>query len=269
MKILITSAGNKVWLVKAFRDAMFNTEITVQDTGDYVSSSFFSDERIDKIVKKDKFDFICYTRNAEILEASKTDHKNLPSYRTCLNCIDKHEFAKFCIANDFEIPLTLITERLFYKPIDGSGSKGIGSIDGKDRIFQEFIDWPEYTIDVFIHPDGIPISAVPRSRLKVVDGESWVSRTVKDHNLIAAGIDICVKMGLIWQNTVQCFYNGKDIRYIEINPRFAGGTPLSIAAGANSPFWIIQILQGKKVKPQIGKFKDGLTMIKYTEEVFF
>ena len=51
--------------------------------------------------------------------------------------------------------------------------------------------------------------------------------------------------------------------------RFGGGAPLSFAAGANSPMWIVDILKGKKVKPHIGEYVADLTMAKYTEEVFF
>ena len=39
-----------------------------------------------------------------------------------------------------------------------------------------------------------------------------------------------------------------DIVSIEINPRFGGGVPLSIAVGADSPRWILELLLGRQLE---------------------
>ena len=69
--------------------------------------------------------------------------------------------------------------------------------------------------------------------------------------------------------TLQLFVT-KDgsIKFTEINPRFGGGAPLSIQAGADFPKWILQELTGQR--PHIGfdDFTDGLTMLRYDAEVW-
>ncbi len=69
--------------------------------------------------------------------------------------------------------------------------------------------------------------------------------------------------------TLQLFLTdiGK-IKFIEINPRFGGGAPLSIKAGANFPKWILQELSGKKLNIRSDNFKDDLIMLRYDGEVW-
>jgi carbamoyl-phosphate synthase large subunit len=54
----------------------------------------------------------------------------------------------------------------------------------------------------------------------------------------------------------------------EINPRFSGGIPLTIAAGADFPAMLVQLARGRRVPPSIGRFQDGLWMTSYETSVF-
>ncbi|MDE5593655.1 MAG: haloacid dehalogenase, partial [Clostridiales bacterium] len=48
--------------------------------------------------------------------------------------------------------------------------------------------------------------------------------------------------------TVQCFLTDDNkVKYIEINPRFGGGAPMSIAAGADSCENLYRLLRGEKL----------------------
>jgi carbamoyl-phosphate synthase large subunit len=69
--------------------------------------------------------------------------------------------------------------------------------------------------------------------------------------------------------TLQCFKkeNG-EITFIEINPRFGGGIPLSIEAGANFPLWVIQMCCGATFTEESYTWRDNLTMLRYDEAVF-
>ena len=58
------------------------------------------------------------------------------------------------------------------------------------------------------------------------------------------------------------------IKFTEINPRFGGGAPLAIKAGANFPKWILQELAGQKPRIKFDAFKNGLTMLRYDAEVW-
>ena len=55
----------------------------------------------------------------------------------------------------------------------------------------------------------------------------------------------------------------------EINPRFSGGIPLTIAAGVDVPRLLIELALGRSVRPRVGEFLAGLWMSSYETSVFF
>jgi carbamoyl-phosphate synthase large subunit len=55
---------------------------------------------------------------------------------------------------------------------------------------------------------------------------------------------------------------------IEVNPRFSGGIPLTIAAGADFPLWLVQSKSGIHIPSQLGRFQDGLAMMSFEESIF-
>jgi len=69
--------------------------------------------------------------------------------------------------------------------------------------------------------------------------------------------------------TVQCFLTPDNrIVFIEINPRFGGGVPLSIRAGADSPRWLLEMLMGRVPVITMDGWTSGLMMLRYDEGVF-
>ena len=54
----------------------------------------------------------------------------------------------------------------------------------------------------------------------------------------------------------------------EINPRFSGGIPLTIEAGADFPLMMLQVAAGYRVASVIGCFRDDLWMTNYEASVF-
>ena len=67
---------------------------------------------------------------------------------------------------------------------------------------------------------------------------------------------------------IQCrVVNGTPVVF-EINPRFSGGIPLTIAAGADFPRVLVDLVRGAPVAPFIGHFRDGLWMTSYEASVF-
>ena len=68
---------------------------------------------------------------------------------------------------------------------------------------------------------------------------------------------------------LQCIYPaGGDIKFIEINPRFGGGCPLSIQAGYPFPQWAVEMALGRALSPLPADLGDGLTMLRYDDAVF-
>jgi carbamoyl-phosphate synthase large subunit len=54
----------------------------------------------------------------------------------------------------------------------------------------------------------------------------------------------------------------------EINPRFSGGIPLTIAAGADFPRLLVELAVGRPVEPAIGRFTAELWMTSYESSFF-
>jgi carbamoyl-phosphate synthase large subunit len=184
------------------------------------------------------------------------------------------------------VPLGVFTQDPYYpcfvKPI--SGSAGIGAaIIRNDKelrahvatfgdllIVQEYVPGQEYTLDVYRTRAGQIVSVVPRQRLLVRSGEVEKGITVKDEQLISAGVRVAEKLEGLWGVfCCQCRRSGSSPpRFFEINPRFGGGAPLSIAAGADLPLYLLQEVLGRPITAQVGSFIDRLLMLRYDHEVF-
>ena len=68
---------------------------------------------------------------------------------------------------------------------------------------------------------------------------------------------------------IQCFLTpGNEVKFVEINPRFGGGVPLSIEAGADFPKWIIRMAGGSDPGDIKNSFKKDLYMLRYDDAVF-
>jgi carbamoyl-phosphate synthase large subunit len=169
----------------------------------------------------------------------------------------------------------------FLKPRAGSAAKGNYVVRNKDElavfgrrvreaIVQEFVPGIEYTLDVYTGLDGVPRCAVPRRRLEVRTGEVSKGIVVKDPAIMEIGCRVAEVLGECrGVVTVQCIAaNARKIRVIEMNPRFGGGAPLGIHAGADFPRWILGEWLGRSPKIDPQGFRDGVAMLRYDESVF-
>lgn len=168
---------------------------------------------------------------------------------------------------------------LFIKPRSGRGGVGafplrtprdLAFFSGyvEASVVQEYLDGPEYTIDVFCDFEHRPISVVPRERVVVRAGVTDRGRTVKDRALIRLGEEVAWAMPFTGAANIQCrVVDGTPIVF-EINPRFSGGIPLTIAAGADFPRFLVDLVVGRSVPPRIGRFRDQLWMTCF-ETAFF
>lgn len=170
---------------------------------------------------------------------------------------------------------------LFAKPAEGSSSIGAGVIKSAEElrirratdpslVVMELIRGEEYTIDVYADFHGVPQCAVPRLRLETRAGEISKGVTVRDEGLIALSLDVARRLpGAVGCLTLQAFKvaDGGYV-FIEINPRFGGGYPLSWHAGANFPRWMIEEAAGRVPDFAAGQaFKANLGMLRYDDEI--
>ena len=170
----------------------------------------------------------------------------------------------------------------FVKPIRGSGGVGTGTVRneaelrahvatyGELLLVQEYVPGQEFTIDVYRDRTGRVRSIVPRQRLAVRSGEVAKGMTVKDATLMDAAKRLADRLGSIWGVfCCQCRRPRKGPpRFFEVNPRFGGGVPLSIAAGANMPLYLLQEVLGLPVTAEVGSFTPNLLMLRYDDAVF-
>ena len=171
----------------------------------------------------------------------------------------------------------------FVKPVSGSASigaariEGAGELDvhvakfGPELIVQECAAGQELTIDVYRDRRGVVRSVVPRLRLAVRSGEVEKGVTVADPAVIDATLKLAGVLGDLWGVfCCQCRRDGDDAppQFFEINPRFGGGAPLSIAAGANLPLYLLQEVLGRDVTAEVGQFTANLVMLRYDQSAF-
>jgi carbamoyl-phosphate synthase large subunit len=168
---------------------------------------------------------------------------------------------------------------LFIKPRCGRGGVGAfpvrnerelaffsGYVD--DPVIQPYLEGPEFTIDLLCDFDGQPISIVPRERVVIRAGVVDRGRTVRDERLIALGADCAAAIRFAGAVNIQCRLQDGAPFIIEINPRFSGGIPLTIAAGADFPRLLVRLARGRRVEPAVGQFRDDLWMTSYESSVF-
>lgn len=168
----------------------------------------------------------------------------------------------------------------FIKPKDGSSSIDayrVGNIEDLkvyaekigDYIIQPYISGREYTIDVFCDYDGNPVYITPRERLAVRAGEVLKTQITQDAVMIAEMQTLIKDYKPCGQITVQLISdeNTGDNYYIEINPRFGGGAPLSIKAGADSAKAVIHMLAGEKLEYVENAARDGAIYSRFDQSI--
>jgi carbamoyl-phosphate synthase large subunit len=168
---------------------------------------------------------------------------------------------------------------LFVKPRRGRG--GVGAFPARDRaelrffvgyvpdaVVQPFLDGPEFTIDVLCDFEGTPLSVVPRERVVVRAGVVDRGRTVRDPRLIDVGLACARALAFVGAVNIQVRVVDCTPIVFEINPRFSGGIPLTIAAGADFPQVLVHLARGVRVTPFIGRFQDQLWLTSYESSLF-
>jgi carbamoyl-phosphate synthase large subunit len=169
----------------------------------------------------------------------------------------------------------------FVKPLRGSASVGTGVIAndkelkahvatfGELLVVQEYVPGQEFTVDVFRGRDGTVHCIVPRLRMVIRSGEVEKGITIRDKRVMEDAMKLAGLLGDVWG--VFCCQCKREPdgppRFFEVNPRFGGGSPLSIAAGANLPRYVLQEILGMPIDKDID-FQDNLMMLRYDQAVF-
>lgn len=252
-----------------------------------------------EIVRKHRIDLIIPLIDSELLLMSEAWERFdalgcmgvVSSESVIQTCQDKMQTYERLKKAGIDTPATWTSEEVlrrkrhrfpyFIKPREGSAGLGnykINNLDElevlcrrvQDPIVQEFVSGVEHTLDVYTGFDGIPRCVVPRKRLEVRSGEVSKGVIVKNPRIMAVGRKVALALGdTRGVITVQCMVTPqRRIRVIEINPRFGGGAPLAIHAGADFPKWLMAHHLGRRIRINPTGFKDNLTMLRYDRSVF-
>jgi carbamoyl-phosphate synthase large subunit len=205
-------------------------------------------------------------------------------------CQDKRKTFQFATENGFGSAASWDTNKVrskelpfpvFMKPWDGSASRGNTVAHDAEEfrywrkripncLVQELILGTEYTCDAYVDFNMKVRCVVPRKRIEVRAGEVSKGQTAKIPKIMDEVKRLVEVLGAgPGVITVQCFLTPNDeIKIVEINPRFGGGAPLSIQAGADFPKWVLQELIGRKPKIVFDGWQDGVYMLRYDEAIW-
>ena len=222
------------------------------------------DDRIDLIIPTIDTGLLVLSENREKFDAIGA--KAMISAPEMVRlCRDKNLISRFFTECGLNAPMPVSDWKrygggypAFIKPKDGSSSIDAFKVENAmelevyanqigEYVIQPFVSGTEYTIDIFCDWDGEPVSIVPRERLQVRAGEVLKTRITMDEVMIQEAVTLCRAFRPCGPITVQLIrdYAGTDW-FIEINPRFGGGAPLSMKAGARSAEAVLTLLDGER-----------------------
>jgi len=202
-------------------------------------------------------------------------------------CADKHRTFRLFRSRGIPTPETWLPEEVdgealkfpvIVKPRSGRGSSGVFRAEGPEEleyslarvtkpIIQEFVDGVEYTIDTMSDLEGNFLYCSVRQRLATDSGISIKGRTVVHAGIAEFARRIVEALPIVGPGCVQGIEGTEGIKFTEINPRLAGGAPLSIAAGAPILTDLVRLARGDRATgPAV--YRANLLMLRFWEDVF-
>lgn len=248
--------------------------------------SICKEEKVDCLIPTIDTDLLILAENKEKFEAIGTKVLISAVDKVKL-CRDKRFTADYFISLGLKSPLPVdavekynLGYPAFIKPKDGSSSVDAYKVNNEedlktyaakinDYIIQPFVSGKEYTIDIFCDYEGNPVFITPRERMAVRAGEVLQTRICQDDTMIAEMKTLIEDYKPCGQITVQLIQdeNTGDNYYIEINPRFGGGAPLTIKAGADSAKAVIRMLNGEKLDYVEKAARDKATYSRFDQSI--
>lgn len=256
--------------------------------GDYIPQllEICRRDRIDLLIPTIDTDLIVLSENRERFAEIGT-RVMISSPEMVALCRDKNNTYDFFLSCGLKAPEPVNDYRkyagpypCFIKPKDGSSSINAFRVEEEreleayaarigDYIIQPFIDGTEYTIDIFCDFDGKPIYIVPRERIAVRSGEVLKTRITLDGRMIEEAERLVERFRPCGAITVQLIRQreSEEDYYIEINPRYGGGAPLSMKAGADSPEALMRLMLGERLGYRGGGIRDGAVFSRFDQSI--
>ena len=178
-----------------------------------------------------------------------------------------------------DVDAGVITYPVFVKPARGSASISISKVYDRETVellfahedglmIQEFLDGQEIGADVYIDiVSHNVVSIFTKKKLKMRAGETDKAVSFKDDKLFALIEQFVKETGYNGQIDIDIFDVNGEYYISEVNPRFGGGYPHAFESGADHIKLILNNLQGTANACAIGRYKDDIYMMKYSEVV--
>lgn len=294
---------------KAVRQCHKKSKVIGGDCSDNIVGRYFVDDfwlmpQIEQLdtesliyyCKQNKVKAIIPTRDGELpFFAANTNILNengisimISSYSTVQRCLDKLIFFEFLKGLNYPVIKTvsdieeLACESYVVKERYGAGSQNIALNYSKQDaikhailldspIFQPFIGGREVSIDLYVGKDGICKGVVARTRELVVNGESQITRTIRDAKLETLCVKVAEQLAIYGHAVFQVLIDDQDnYHIIECNNRFGGASSLSLAAGLDSFYWFLLESNGYSIGPELFvRSPEEKTQVRYAEDLIF
>ena len=135
-------------------------------------------------------------------------------------------------------------------------------------LIQQLLTGTEYTVDILCDFAGRIVNGVVRERTETKAGVSYKGITVRNQDILDQAVSIAEALPIIGPANLQCFWDEGQATFFEINPRYSGTLALSIAAGFNSPLWLLRLHKQLAFPRCIGEYQTDVKMYRFWQEVF-
>ena len=252
-------------------------------------------EQLLKICVEDKIDLLLPTIDTDLLVLSQNKEAFaeigtkvlISDPDKILICRDKNNTGAFFESCGLKAPKSYNNYKkyigpypCFIKPKDGSSSINAFKVEDAeelamyatqidDYVIQPFVDGREFTIDIFCDYEGKPVYITPRERLQVRAGEVLKTQICMDQSMIDESHKLIERFkpcGPITVQLIQDKISGENY-YIEINPRYGGGAPLSMKAGARSAEVLLKLICGMKADYEENSSCNGAIYSRFDQSV--
>jgi carbamoylphosphate synthase large subunit len=201
-------------------------------------------------------------------------------------CCDKAAFARAMAAAGVPHPATAVAADevagvpgpWVVKPLAGRGSRGVRLLDDRSLVVEALredagliaqtrLTGREFTADALVDRDGSVRVVVPRWREETKAGISVKGRTFASDAVARVVVAALAAVELTGPANVQGFVaDDGTATVVEINPRFSGGLPLTLAAGADVVSAYLAGVRGEPL-PELS-FRAGVAMSRYFAETY-
>lgn len=253
---------------------------------EYIPSliNYCEKERIDILIPTIDTDLLILSRNKNLFINTRVIISNEEKIKICRDKRLTYKYFKdlglFCSSTVDDVNKYKGGYPAFIKPKDGSSSIYAYKVNNEDElinyakevpdyIIQEFIDGIEYTVDAFCDFEGNPLLITPRIRLAVRSGEVLKTKISQDKKIIEETKKILSDFKPCGPITIQLIRekNTDKDYYIEINPRYGGGAPLSIKAGADSAELMLRLINKENLSYIENAAEDGAIFSRFDQSI--